>query len=313
MSARWLLLLHQIPPSPPYFRAKVLRRLNGLGAYAIKNSVYILPYMKDNREDLEWIRREIVREGGEAWLFETQALTDPSDQDLEHAFQAARSIDYKQLLQSIRAIMASIDEESDRDFAEELRKLKRRFNEICEIDFFQAPEKEEVERIMESIERKLHHSDRQPAAKPELKDLKGRIWVTRRGVKVDRVATAWLIRRFIDPDARVLFVDPDQYAHSDEEIRFDMYEGEFTHEGELCTFEVLVRHLNLRDPALAAMAEIVHDIDLKDEKFQRRETAGVAAMISGLVAMHAADERRIEEGAKIFDAAYAGIKSNRKR
>jgi hypothetical protein len=107
-------------------------------------------------------------------------------------------------------------------------------------------------------------------------------------------------------------VDPDRYQHSPREIRFDMFEGEFTHEGDLCTFEALLRYAKLADPALTALAEIVHDIDLKDQKYQRPETNGIAAMISGLAALHSDDERRIEDGARILEAAYAGFRASKR-
>lgn len=300
----WLLLFHQIPPSPPYFRAKVLRRLNQLGALAIKNSVYTLPETEENTEDLQWVRSEISEEGGEAWLFRAEALAGLSSEDLEESFRALRAPDYQQLQESAREFL---QREGDRPELE-LRKLKRRFDEIRRIDFFGAPGREELETIMETIDRKLHGPAHAPVSKPDLKDLKGRTWVTRRGVKVDRIATAWLIRRFIDPGATIRFVDQDHYTHADREIRFDMFEGEFTHEGDLCTFEALLRHVKLNNRALDAIAEIVHDIDLKDAKYQRPETGGIAAMISGIVALHAADERRIEEGSRLLEATYAAIK-----
>jgi len=122
---------------------------------------------------------------------------------------------------------------------------------------------------------------------------------------VDRIASAWLIRRFIDPAARFRFVDPQSYQHSPQEIRFDMFEGEFTHDGDLCTFEVLLRRLALEDPALTPIAEMVHDIDLKDHKFERPETAGIDGLIQGIAARHTDDAQRIEEGSTVFDALYA--------
>lgn len=302
----WLLLLHQIPPSPPYFRAKVLRRLNQLGALAIKNSAYILPETDDTLEDTQWVRSEIEQEGGEAWLFRTEILGGISSDGLRETFRNLREMDYKQLLDTASALLrAKFD-------SGQLRKLKRRFDEVRAIDFFDAPGKEELETIMEAIDRKLHAPALQPAAKPELNNLAGRTWVTRRGVKVDRISTAWFIRRFVDAGATLRFVDPDRYTHTDGEIRFDMFEGEFTHEGDLCTFEALLRHMKMKDAALDAIAEIVHDIDLKDEKYQRAETKGIAAMISGLVALHSSDEQRIEEGSRLLDAAYAALRRSGK-
>ena len=162
--------------------------------------------------------------------------------------------------------------------------------------------------MIENIENALVGNARPWVAKPDLKDLKTRTWVTRRGVKVDRISSAWLIRRFIDPDARFLFVDQDRYKQAAGEIRFDMFEGEFTHEGGLCTFEVLLNHIKSPDPALHAIAEIVHDIDLKDEKFGRSETSGIAAMISGIVSLYAADEQRVSEGSRLWESIYTALK-----
>jgi hypothetical protein len=300
----WLLLLHQIPPTPPYFRAKVLRQLNQLGALAIKNSAYLLPESDENREDLEWLRFEVAEEGGEAWLFRTETLAGFTRESLEASFRAPREYDYKQLLDQAKEYLGR---EGDRP-EPEWRRLKRRFDEVRRIDFFGAPGKEELETIMESIESVLHGPIRQAATKPGLAELKGRTWVTRRGVKVDRISSAWLIRRFIDPEARLRFVDQDRYTHERGEVRFDMFEGEFTHEGDLCTFEALLRHAKLNDRALDAIAEMVHDIDLKDSKYQRPETSGIAAMISGITALYTGDDRRIEEGARLFEATYAALR-----
>ncbi len=300
----WLLLLHQIPPSPPYFRAKVLRRLNQLGALAIKNSAYIIPETDDTKEDYEWLRSEITQQGGEAWLFRAEALAGLSSEVLAESFRALRSEDYKQLLDQALELTRR---ESDTNQSE-VRKLQRRFDEVRRIDFFDAAGREELETMLENIEARLRGAAREPAVKPDLQDLKGRTWVTRRGVKVDRIASAWLIRRFIDPSARLLFVDPDRYKPAPLEIRFDMFDGEFTHAGDLSTFEVLLKHSKLRDPGLDAIGEIVHDIDLKDEKFQRPETSGIAAMISGIVALHAADDQRVEEGARLWESIYTALK-----
>ncbi len=134
---------------------------------------------------------------------------------------------------------------------------------------------------------------------------RGRTWVTRTGIKVDRMASAWLIRRFIDPQARFKFVPAKGYEPGRRELRFDMFEAEFTHEGELCTFEVLVERFGLADPALREIAEIVHDIDLKDAKYGREEAAGIGRLVAGIAARHAADEERLERGAAVFEDLYA--------
>jgi hypothetical protein len=251
-------------------------------------------------EDLQWVRREIVESGGEAWLFEAGAVAGLSDHDMREAFRELRRPDYEELLAAGRRLLEDLREA-------EWRKLKRRYDEVRRIDFFAAPGHEEMEELMRTIDHLLHTSEKIPATKPDRPGLAGRCWVTRRGLKVDRISSVWLVRRFVDPQAEFRFVDPDAYIHTAGELRFDMFEGEFTHDGDQCTFEVLLGWTGLDDPALRALAEVIHDIDLKDAKFARPETAGVAAMIDGLVLRHGDDARRLEEGAVLLDALYARL------
>ena len=312
---KWLLLLHQIPPSPPYFRAKILRRLNQLGALPVKNSAYLMPETNETIEDLEWIRAEVSQQGGSAWLFSVGVRSGLSDASLVAAFQALRDKDYNQLLDSAAELLRSVEAAGggQENHGTALGKVRRRLDEVRKIDFFAAPSREEVEAIMKKIESLLSRAVPPIAAKPALEDLQNRVWVTRRGVKVDRIATVWLIRHFVDPGAAIHFVEPDHYQPASGEIRFDMFEGEFTHEGDLCTFEVLLQHLNRRDPALEAIAQVVHDIDLKDEKHQRPETKGIAAILDGIASLHPDDEKRVEEGSRLFEAVYATLRATNKR
>ena len=134
-----------------------------------------------------------------------------------------------------------------------------------------------------------------------------KIWVTREHVQIDRIASAWLIRRFIDASARFKFVPGRSYAPRSGEVRFDMFEGEYTHEGDRCTFEVLLQRYGLTDRALVAIGEIVHDIDLKDGKFGHAETRGIAALINGLTKAGLPDAKRIEQGRTLFDNLYASF------
>jgi hypothetical protein len=141
----------------------------------------------------------------------------------------------------------------------------------------------------------------------KLNELNGRTWVTRAGVFIDRIASAWLIRRFIDKAAIFKFVSSAGYRRQDDELRFDMYDGEYTHERDRCTFEVLVERFALHDPALEAIGEIVHDIDLKDEKFNRAESIGIRSVVQGIANRYADDSDRIANGAAIFDALYSEL------
>ena len=134
-------------------------------------------------------------------------------------------------------------------------------------------------------------------------------WVTRQGVFIDRIASAWLIRRFIDPQAEFSFVPARGYKPRPGDLRFDMYQGEYTHVGDRCTFETLLAEFGLDDKALAAIGEIVHDIDCKDDKFGREETAGVLAVVQGIANATKSDAERVERGAMVFDGLYAQLSS----
>ncbi|MFY9550731.1 MAG: chromate resistance protein ChrB domain-containing protein [Thermoanaerobaculia bacterium] len=135
----------------------------------------------------------------------------------------------------------------------------------------------------------------------------GRIWVTRRGVQIDRIASAWLIRRFLDPKARFRFIDPGEQRKPGE-LRFDMPGGDFTHEGDNCTFETLVARVAKPDRALREIAQIVHAIDLKDDKFERAEAPGIERILLGIVLECPADEDRLKRGFALFDDLYASFR-----
>ncbi len=141
-----------------------------------------------------------------------------------------------------------------------------------------------------------------PPAKPKLSDYRGRVWVTRKNVHADRIGCAWLVKRFIDTKASFKLVPSQGYVAQAGELTFDMFEAEFTHVGDRCSFETLIDSFGLREPGLASVAEIIHDIDVKDGKFARVEAAGIAAMIAGIAVAHANDEDRIELGGRMFDA-----------
>lgn len=287
----WLLLLHQIPPKPAYFRAKVSRRLAQVGALPIKNSAYLLPDTDEAREDFEWICREIKAEGGAAWLFRAEALVGLSVQQIQASFRRLRDTDYQELLTTAREL----------DDA----KLAHRFEELRKIDFFEHPARAQVEALIAERKRRVTGAEQSSSV------YTGRVWVTRRGIKVDRIGSAWLIAHFINPQATFRFVDTPSYKHTEPELRFDMYDGEFTHEGDLCTFEVLIaRHdLLAQHPALQPIAEMIHDIDLKDSRYQRPETSGLSRMLDGLCTRTEDDNLRLERGGQIFDALYESFKA----
>jgi hypothetical protein len=321
-SNRWLLLLHQIPPKPPYFRAKVMRQLNRIGAIAIKKSAYLLPVSDDTLEDFQWVLRQVREEGGDAWLFEAAAVAGHTDESIVEAFRVARDRDYAAIAREAQRLCDAVRAPDPagaeaRGSAEASRqRLRRQLDDVGRVDFFRAEGRRRVEALLDEIGRALtedamSNSDSAAGRRPlATSELRGRTWVTRRGVKVDRIACAWLVRRFVDPDAAFEFVDPEAYAHAPAHVRFDMFDGEFTHEGDRCSFEVLVERAGVDDPALVPIAEIVHDIDLKDTKFERAEAAGIALVVDGIVAATDDDRRRVEEGSRLFDALYARFRAD---
>ncbi len=302
-NGKWLLLIHQIPLKPAYFRVKIWRRLQGLGAVAIKNSVYVIPKNEETLEDFQWVLREIVQGGGEASICTANFIEGLTDEQIEAMFQAARDADYAQIAEEARSVLDSvpasasaITDEDKTGIEANLSRLKKRFSSVTALDFCAASGREPAETVMKQLEERLKEArrktetDEAETEKRDLGDLRGRTWVTRKGVYVDRIACAWLIRRFIDPDAQFKFVSGKGYRPRTGELRFDMFEGEFTHEGDLCSFEVLVKQFFPSDQALTEMGKIIHDLDFKDAKFKKPETAGIGGLMDGLASIHKSDE-----------------------
>jgi len=319
---RWLLLIHQLPAKPAYLRVKVWRRLQALGAVAIKNAVYALPANEQTQEDFEWILKEISEGGGEAMICEAQLINGVSDQEVRALFTAARDDDYEAIAKEAIALAAALGQDrnakSQVEARAQLTRLKAKMAQVVAIDFFGANGRETVDGLLIGLETKLTEGTMAETSQNGAADhtaglahLKDRTWVTRQGVHVDRIACAWLIRRFIDPGARFKFVSAKDYTPSLDELRFDMFEAEFTHQGDRCSFEVLLGRAGLTDRALQAIAEIVHDIDLKDSKFGRNEAGGIKSLIAGLAMAHQGDEERLTRGGAIFDDLYEYFRKKR--
>ena len=323
-TARWLLLVHQLPPKPAYLRVKIWRRLQGLGAISVKNSVYVLPAGEQTLEDFQWLLREIEQGGGEGMICEANLVDGVGDQEVRGLFDAARDADYAGIAKELRDLAAGIEHdgsappEKKPEMKGQLIRLRRRYSEVSGIDFFSATGRMTVEGLLSDLEARLAGADAgaqtgNSTAKNPPDDLKGKIWVTRRGVHVDRIACAWLIRRFVDPEAPFKFVSVKDYDAQPGELRFDMFRAEFTHEGDRCSFEVLLDRIGLNDPALRSVAEIVHDIDLKDGKFGREQTAGIAHVIAGICMSHKDDLARIDRGSALLDDTYEHFRKKRDR
>jgi hypothetical protein len=298
----WYLLIHQLPPEPLYLRAKIRQRLTRVGAVALKNAVYALPRQQECLEDLEWIAQECVSGGGEAYVCSAEFLESRTDEALVARFREERDADYEALAEALRAPAAGDDPTA------RLARARKRLQEIGRIDFFAAPARARIEKLLGNLESAARRRTGPPPG-ADRADLKRKTWATRRGIHIDRIASAWLIRRFLDPKARFRFIDVNEPRRKGE-LRFDMVEGDFTHEGDRCTFETLIARIDIRDPAVAQIAEIVHDIDLKDAKFRRAEAAGIERLVTGLILSNPEDEARLERGLLLFDELYQSFRKN---
>jgi hypothetical protein len=283
----------------------------------VKNAVYALPNNTETREDFAWLAKEIVESGGEAVVCEAALVDGLPDGELQGLFDTARDEDYARIASEARDLRVRLGEELPDNFLAEVTsqatRLRKQLDAVVAIDFFGAEGRAAAEGLVSDIEVALKRGEgtvttTEPSSAPT-GVLKNRIWVTRQGVQVDRIASAWLIRRFIDEGARFKFVPGKACTPESGELRFDMFEGEFTHRGDRCTFEVLVEHAGLADPALTAIGEIIHDIDLKDDKYGREETAGIKNLIAGIAASHNDDEQRLVRGAAVFDDLYQYLRT----
>ena len=318
--ARWILFMPTIPAKPASVRVKIWRRLQAVGAIGLRGSLYALPNREECVEVFEWVSRELRELGGQASICEGRFLDESTDDEIERRFIDARNEDYaeiataaKQLGKKLEAKRIGPDQIAA--IADRHAKLVHRLGEVAAIDFMHVPGRESVEGLLAAVARALPR-DGKLASEPLAVIARPRAatWVTRTGVHVDRIASSWLIRRFIDPEARFKFVPAKGYMPEPGELRFDMFEAEFTHVGDRCTFEVLVERMGLRDPALAAIGEIIHDLDMRDDKFNREETAGVRSTIDGICTVARDDEQRIAAASPMLDGLYShfSLRSRRK-
>lgn len=332
----WILLIHQLPPKPTNLRVRIWRKLQKLGAVAVKNSVYALPFSEKTHEDFQWLKQEIAAEGGEASVFRAGAVEGATDQEIIALFRKSRDEEYAQLTAELGGLTGAMREQKRgghllagriTHYETELDKLQKELERIVGTDFFGASGQTSARSAYERCQKALR-SAQGPRLKPglantppsvmvDLTSYQGRRWVTRRNLFIDRLAAIWLIKRFIDSKARFLYVDEGKTVEG--AIGFDMFGGEFTHRGEDCTFETMIEHFGFNeDGGLRGIAEIVHDIDLKDNKFNRSEAAGLSAVIRGLAESLKDDRKLVQQCGPIFDGLYEllareGSSINRKK
>jgi hypothetical protein len=313
-SRAWVLLIYQLPSRHSPARVKVWRRLQRIGAVLLKNSAWAMPESDEAREDLEWLKAEIVNSGGEAMVLVGHAPQQAAEDEIVAAFRDARAKDLEALRKDASDLLErwsrrSSGRSSERSGgakgeAQTLRRIRERAGELDAIDFFRSPASDEVAQLVAQLERHarrgqaMKSSSETDGATLAVKDFKKKVWVTRPRPGVDRMASAWLIRRAIDPNATFVFRTKPRGS----EIPFDMYTGDFGHHGERCTFETLAGRFALRDPAVAAIAQIVHDLDMKEARYNRPEAPAVGKLVEGLRQMHKDDGALLEQGMAMFEA-----------
>jgi hypothetical protein len=298
--APWLLLVFSLARKRASLRVTVWRKLQRFGAMPLGNSGYLIPNAMENRERFEWLATTIRSEQGEASIVEVSSIDNFSGFQLKQSFTQAREHDYQALLKEIRKVASKSSGKA------KAMRLRRRFQEIISIDFFGSPIRKKVEDALKALE-KPHLSPRNlDIAKVARVAYRNRLWVTRPRPGIDRVTSAWLIRKYIDPNAKFIFAN--ENIKPEHAVPYDMYEGGFGHRGEDCTFETLLKAFRIRDSRARAMGQIVHDADLFDDKFGRKEGFGIDEVMKGWSRQGLSDEELLGRGMQLAEGLYDSLR-----
>jgi hypothetical protein len=305
----WLLLVYQLPAKRSPARVKVWRRLQRIGAVLVKNSAWVMPESEEAREDFEWLKAEIAASGGEAMVLLARAPQAATHDELVDAFRTARSRDFDAVRKEASRLLErwakrGAARSAGRALPQALRRIRERLRELEAIDFFGSPARDDVKQLVAQLERRARRGEPMTANTENAQDplpikrFKGKVWVTRPRPGVDRMASAWLIRRVVDAKAAFVF----RAKPRDTEIPFDMYTGDFGHHGELCTFETIAARFAVRDPAVVQIGQVVHDLDIKEARYNRPEAPAIGRLVEGLRQMHKDDATLLEHGIEMFEA-----------
>ena len=312
---RWLTLLMTLPPTPTRHRVGVWRKLQRMGAVRLRGAGWILPETPETTELFQWLVQEIQSFRGEVTLLRVDRVETMKDEELAGLFHTARGAEYQAVVRGCREVLGLVDRHraSHRGSVAPLRNkldaLKRELDRIESIDYLKAPMGQRARALWETTAKRLRALESGPTAvrgRPGALPASGSTWVTRPRPHIDRIASAWLIKRFCDPEAMFAFADAADAARKG--IPFDVLGAEFGHHGEDCTFETLVKRFKVKDRRVKLIAEIVHEADLHDGKFTRDESTGVDLAIRGLAEATADDHDLLERGMALFDGLYKVLK-----
>jgi hypothetical protein len=302
-SAAWLLLVFTLPAKSATQRVQVWRKIQRYGMLPLRSSGYVLPNSAVNQERMEWLATAIRAYKGQASVIQVQAFDDLPPDRLKTLFAEARSRDYQKLLNEVRRYLAT---SPGRRLRGKLTRIRRRFLEIQGIDFFESPMRKKLEKLLAQTVEPENALQSARASKSKMREYANRVWITRPRPGIDRVSSAWLIRRFIDPKARFIF-DSDPKAHPDA-IPFDMFcASGFGHQAENCTFETLQKEFAIRDRRIKRIAEIVHDADFGDEKFGRVEGSGLEQVLNGWEKQDLSNDELLQRGMDLIEGLYESM------
>ena len=299
--APWLLLVFSLPAPKASERVGAWRKLQRYGALGLPASGHVLPNTSANQERFEWLATSIRNAKGQAAVAQVSSFDGLRHDQLEQMFTQARSRDYQDLEKELKKAAKG----GKRNIPETtLSRFKKRLQQITEADFFGSPVRARVEEALRRLE---HGEPNEIKARHNPKDYVGRMWVTRPRPGIDRVSSAWLIRRFVDAGARFIF-DEEASRHPDA-IPFDMFQiGGFGHRGNDCTFETLMKTFGIRDSRVALVAEAVHGADLADGHFGRDEALGIDRVLQGWSQERISDDELLRRGMEMIEGLYNGIR-----
>jgi hypothetical protein len=299
----WLLLVFTLPAKRASQRVEVWRKLQRCGVVALGNSGYLLPNSPGNQERFEWLAAAIRHYGGNASVVEVQAIDNLSRSQLIGRFAEARAREYREIIKDLAKLAPLLQRKR---LGRQLNRLRSRFQEVVSIDFFPGPPRAHVEKLIKRAENNVSRIPSAPAPrKLRLRDYQGKIWITRPRPGIDRCASAWLIRRFIDLKARFGFAKEGRVPP--QAIAFDMYHGGFGHRGDDCTFETLRKEFRVRHPKTAIIGQMIHDADLFDEKFGRQEGFGIDEVLKGWARRGISDRELLDRGIDLIEGLYESL------
>ena len=297
----WLLLLYSLPTNSNTERVAVWRRLKKMGAVQIKTSTYLLPDEPAQHEQFQWLAQQIRDYGGDSTLVRAQEIEGLTREKVVSLFNAARDKEYVDLKKALQNFISRRRRKSEAEFAAaELERLTKQFRDLRQIDFFDSARGHDVAMLLRRAEGPKHSAKLQTL---DAKQYREKTWLTRPRPEIDRVGSAWLISKFIDPKAKFVFAPTAQAVP--EAIAFDMLDAEFSHHGNCCTFETLIKRFAIPDKAVRKIGEMIHDADLDDARFQRVECVGIDRVLKGWAKEGLPDDEILRRGFECFDALYA--------